>query len=1004
MKRVGIVTFLALQLFAQNAVVRQGSSPSGDVDFSNASTTKPARTGGTLPGACTANELFFLTNVGLHQCVKGKFIAVGNGGTWGTVGGAIAAQTDLWNALQNKQPLLNGTQSQYVRGDGSLGALAPSATTDTTDASKITSGTLPPARLPNPTTSTIGGLYAASATAHQWLSNVDSNGQQHFAQPDAGDLTTTASGGVRRTQADKNADVVSVKDFGARGDGVCDDTVAIQAAIDAVDHSYGGVVNFPSGSYKITSSLHTHWGHIQLKGHGARIASTQGGDSVLIDSAGDTVEISGFIFNGPALSGSNGIHIAHGSYAPVNIWIHDNSFALFGSGGHGTGAAILLDTSDTHMLKLEHNYFYQLGGDAISLNTSTDGLEVAHNKMASVAGWCVYANNSPAAAAQRITHNNFYCDTGAVKLDTNVGRATITDNEAEAPACTGAHSASFDINSNGHQLYFANNSITGTSNCNYGVYLASAVSNSTFASNHFYAQVLAGIYTDLVTAAKNYFSANTMSSTPNIPVYSNLTAVQHLDAGAVVVDNGDLSAANGNLKATGYVPVGGEMIVNGGFSSGSNWTLGTWTIGSNMATSSPAGTIYQINTGTALNAIYKVSFTVLNYVSGTVTAGFGATQVIQAVSGNGTYTYYATCSDIGSSHAVRFYASGVLSLTNVSVIPVAGATSVLAGLAGSGNVSVVADNTGKLAKGSALSTTTGVLKGDGTGGATAATPGTDYVVPSGTVANLTGVVAPANGGLGAATGVPPHLRYLGDGSDGAYNCTTTIAGIKYFTTFTVAGGNTCTDASTNAPTIIYATGACTIAGTLNARGADGGISGPGDVGGSAGAGGGGTLAGTAGGNSQPTYMTFTQYTPGGAAGAASGGTGGNGGTPGTSVQRGLWNFAHGQPLGGAAGGRGGSSGGLGGYGGQVVILQCASINFTGSIDVSGAPGADSTGNSLGAGGGGGGGVVWLIGRDSVANTGTIHVAGGAGGSCGAYTTCGAGGTGGAGWSKVAVMQ
>jgi hypothetical protein len=62
--------------------------------------------------------------------------------------------------------------------------------------------------------------------------------------------TQGGSGAVTRTVQSRLRDFVSVKDFGAVGDGVTDDTAAIQAAIDASDGVY-----FPSGTYRINSKI-----------------------------------------------------------------------------------------------------------------------------------------------------------------------------------------------------------------------------------------------------------------------------------------------------------------------------------------------------------------------------------------------------------------------------------------------------------------------------------------------------------------------------------------------------------------------------------------------------------------------------------------------------------------------------------------------------------------------------------------------------------------------------
>ena len=65
-----------------------------------------------------------------------------------------------------------------------------------------------------------------------------------------GGFIQAGTGAVQRTVESKLQDVVSVKDFGAVGDGVTDDTAAIQAAIDSA-----GTVVMPAGIYRITSAL-----------------------------------------------------------------------------------------------------------------------------------------------------------------------------------------------------------------------------------------------------------------------------------------------------------------------------------------------------------------------------------------------------------------------------------------------------------------------------------------------------------------------------------------------------------------------------------------------------------------------------------------------------------------------------------------------------------------------------------------------------------------------------
>ena len=80
-------------------------------------------------------------------------------------------------------------------------------------------------------------------------------------------FTQDGSGATQRTVQDKLRDTVSVKDFGATGDGVTDDTAAIQAGIGSLAAS-GGMIYFPRGDYKTTAVVTVGGDETNLRGAG----------------------------------------------------------------------------------------------------------------------------------------------------------------------------------------------------------------------------------------------------------------------------------------------------------------------------------------------------------------------------------------------------------------------------------------------------------------------------------------------------------------------------------------------------------------------------------------------------------------------------------------------------------------------------------------------------------------------------------------------------------------
>ena len=115
--------------------------------------------------------------------------------------------------------------------------------------------------------------------------------------------------------------------------------------------------------------------------------------------------------------------------------------------------------------------------------------------------------------------------------------------------------------------------------------------------------------------------------------------------------------------------LGEEKIVNGDFATDSNWTKGTgWSISGALNAVATTSTAFQINTGIVSGKTYKVTYTISNYVSGSVRIELGSGNVSVGTirSANGTYTEYIVA--LGDE---TIYFDGIVSFTgsidNVSV-------------------------------------------------------------------------------------------------------------------------------------------------------------------------------------------------------------------------------------------------------------------------------------------------------------------------------------------------
>lgn len=138
-----------------------------------------------------------------------------------------------------------------------------------------------------------GSTVYSALTATERLSGV-------VVEVDATDVAflQAGTGAVTRTAQAKMRDVVSVKDFGAVGDGVTNDTAAIQAAINT-----GLDIVFPAGNYRASGlTQSTNLQRFSALGH---VNISKNNNGVLFTSSGNYVQLEGIQFVGTGFTGDN---------------------------------------------------------------------------------------------------------------------------------------------------------------------------------------------------------------------------------------------------------------------------------------------------------------------------------------------------------------------------------------------------------------------------------------------------------------------------------------------------------------------------------------------------------------------------------------------------------------------------------------------------------------------------------------------------------------------------